>query len=59
MTIIETKTPREELIQNVKNRIMIEKTIIKRLQREIQEHKRILRILYKSLEMLKTDAEKK
>ena len=50
--IIKTKTPREELIWSIKNRIAITKMNIKRLERELKEQKGILKILYKSLEML-------
>ena len=49
---VESKTPREQLIQAIKNRIKVTKMNIKRLERQLKEQKGILRILYKSLEML-------
>jgi len=50
--IVKTKTPREELIWSIKNRIAVTKMNIKRLERELREQRGILKILYKSLEML-------
>ena len=46
------QTPREQLIQAIKNRIEVTKMNIKRLERELKEQKGVLKILYKSLEML-------
>ena len=50
--IIKPKTPREQLIQAIRNRIAVTKMNIRRLERELKEQKGILKILYKSLEML-------
>ena len=58
MTIVKAKTPREQLIQSIKRRIEAEKMAIKQLERELKEHKEILKILYKSLEMLRESEEK-
>jgi len=52
---VEPKTPREQLIQAIKNRIEVTKMNIKRLERQLKEQKGILRILYKSLEMLESE----
>ena len=48
---------RRELEQIIKERIEEEKLIIKKLKEELEHRERILRILYKSLEML-SDEEK-
>ena len=53
--VVKTKTPREQLIWSIKNRIAVTKMNIKRLERELREQKGILRILYKSLEMLESE----
>ena len=53
--IIKPKTPKEQLIESIKNRIAITKMNIKRLERQLKEQKGILRILYKSLEMLESE----
>jgi len=58
LTIVKAKTPREQLIQSIKRRIEAEKMAIKQLERELKEHKEILKILYKSLEMLRESEEK-
>jgi len=50
--VVKTKTPREQLIWSIKNRIAATKMNIRRLERELKEQKGILKILYKSLEML-------
>ena len=50
--VIKPKTPREQLIESIKHRIEITKMNIRRLERELKEQKGILKILYKSLEML-------
>ena len=55
MEIVKTKTPREELIWSIKNRIAITKMNIQRLERQLREQRGILRILYKSLEMLESE----
>ena len=52
---VEPKTPREQLIESIKHRIEITKMNIRRLERELKEQKGILRILYKSLEMLESE----
>ena len=49
---IEPTTPREQLIQAIKNRIEVTKMNIRRLERELKEQRGILKILYKSLKML-------
>ena len=53
--LIESKTPREQLIQVIKNRIKSTKMNIERLERELKEQKGILKILYKSLQMLEVE----
>jgi len=49
---IEPRMPREQLIQAIKNRIEVTKMNIRRLERELKEQKGVLKILYKSLEIL-------
>ena len=49
------QTPRDMLIQAIKDRIEVTKMNIKRLERQLKEQKGILRILYKSLEMLESE----
>jgi len=53
--IVKPKTPREQLIQAIRDRIEITKMNIKRLERQLKEQKGILKILYKSLEMLEAE----
>ena len=55
VNLMKTKTSREQLIQAIKNRIEATKMNIKRLERELKEQKNILKILYKSLQMLETE----
>ena len=52
---VEPKTPREQLIQAIRNRIEVTKMNIERLERQLREQRGILRILYKSLEMLESE----
>lgn len=53
--IVKTKTPREQLIWKIKDRITVTKMNIWRLEQELKEQKGILKILYKSLEMLEAE----
>ena len=55
VNLVKTKTSREQLIQAIKNRIKITKMNVRRLEKELKEQKGILRILYKSLEMLESE----
>ena len=51
----ETKPSREQLIQAIKNRIKSTRMNIRRLERELEEQKNILKILHKSLQMLEAE----
>ena len=53
--IVKTKTSKEQLIQVIRNRIEVTKMNIERLERQLKEQRGILRILYKSLEMLESE----
>jgi len=58
MSIIEfvkPKTPREQLIEDIKNRIMVTEINIRRLERELKEQRGILETLYKRLEHLEAE----
>ena len=52
---IKVKTPTEQLVEDIKNRIEITKMNIRRLERELREQKGILETLYKRLEHLKAE----
>jgi len=52
---IKVKTPTEQLVEDIKNRIEITKMNIRRLERELREQRGILEILYKRLEHLEAE----
>ena len=52
---VKIRTPREQLIEDVKNRIMVTEMNIRRLERELKEQRGILETLYKRLEHLEAE----